>query len=161
VKRFPTGSFGRQRLQFFPAPFKAPLRTFAVLVFAWAGDRVVICDIEDRGWCIPSGRVEPDENSMEAARRESIEEAGVHLDCVQYIGCYHISERREVRWADCYAAKVAKVGEIEMAEESKGMKMVTIEELPNLYHLWNPLTEAVFNYSYEVVQRLSDPRCRG
>lgn len=159
MKRFPTGSFGRQRLQFFPAPFKAPLRTFAVLVFAWQDDRVVICDIEDRGWCIPSGRVEPDENSAEAARRESLEEAGIQLDRVQYIGCYHISERREVRWADCYAAKVQEVGEIGMTQESREMRLVTIEELPTLYHLWNPLTEAVFKYSYEVVQRLSDKRC--
>jgi len=159
VKRFPTGSYGRQRLQFFPAPFKAPLRTFAVLVFAWQEDRVVVCDIEDRGWSIPSGRVEANESSLDAAHRESHEEAGVSLDRVQYIGCYHISERREVRWADCFAAKVAGVGEIEMTQESHGMKLVTIEELPTLYHLWNPLTEAVFKYSYEVVQRLTDRRC--
>lgn len=159
MKRFPSGTFGRQRLQFFPAPFKAPLRTFAVLVFAWKEDRVVICDIEDRGWCIPSGRVEADENSIEAAHREAKEEGGVDLERVQYIGCYQISERREVRWADCYAAKVSNVGEISMKEESLGMKLVTVEELPAIYHLWNPLTEAVFNYSREVVKRLSDSRC--
>jgi 8-oxo-dGTP diphosphatase len=159
MKRFPSGTFGRQRLQFFPAPFKAPLRTFAVLVFAWQGDRVVICDIEDRGWCIPSGRVEADESSLEAARREAMEEGGVELERVQYIGCYHISERREVRWADCYAAKVKKIGEISMKEESLGMKLVKIEELPEIYHLWNPLTEAVFQHSFEIVQRLSDARC--
>jgi 8-oxo-dGTP diphosphatase len=159
MKRFPSGTFGRQRLQFFPAPFKAPLRTFAVLVFAWLDDQVVICDIEDRGWCIPSGRVEPDETSLEAAHREALEEGGVELERVQYIGCYQISERREVRWADCYAARVTNVGEISMKEESLGMRLVTIEELPGIYHLWNPLTEAVFRYSREVVLRLSDSRC--
>jgi 8-oxo-dGTP diphosphatase len=159
MRRFPSGTFGRQRLQFFPAPFKAPLRTFAVLVFAWQDDRVVICDIEDRGWCIPSGRVEADENSLQAAHREAQEEGGVELDRVQYIGCYQISERREVRWADCYAAKVANVGEISMKQESLGMKLVTVEELPAIYHLWNPLTEAVFHFSHEVVERLKDSRC--
>jgi 8-oxo-dGTP diphosphatase len=135
------------------------LRTFAVLVFAWQDDRVVICDIEDRGWCIPSGRVEADENSLQAAHREAQEEGGVELDRVQYIGCYQISERREVRWADCYAAKVANVGEISMKQESLGMKLVTVEELPAIYHLWNPLTEAVFHFSHEVVERLKDSRC--
>lgn len=159
MRRFPSGTFGRQRLQFFPAPFKAPLRTFAALVFAWKDDRVVICDIEDRGWCIPSGRVEPGETSYQAAHREAQEEAGVELDRLQYIGCYQISERREVRWADCYAAKVQSVGEISMKEESLGMKLVTIDELPAVYHLWNPLTEAVFQYSHEVVLRLNDHRC--
>lgn len=159
MRRFPSGTFGRQRLQFFPAPFKAPLRTFAVLVFAWQGDKVVICDIEDRGWCIPSGRVEPNETSLEAAHREALEEGGVELERVQYIGCYQISERREVRWADCYAARVTNVGEISMKEESLEMRLVTVEELPAIYHLWNPLTEAVFQYSRQVVERLSDSRC--
>jgi 8-oxo-dGTP diphosphatase len=159
MRRFPSGTFGRQRLQFFPAPFKAPLRTFAVLVFAWQEDRVVICDIEDRGWCIPSGRVEPDETALEAAHREAMEEGGVELERLQYIGCYQISERREVRWADCFAALVKNVGEISMKEESRGMKLVVIEELPAIYHMWNPLTEAVFQFSREVVLRLSDRRC--
>jgi 8-oxo-dGTP diphosphatase len=159
MKRFPSGSFGRQRLQFFPAPFKAPLRTFAVLVFAWQSGRVVICDIEDRGWCIPSGRVEPDETSLEAAHREAKEEGGIELEDVQYIGCYQISERREVRWMDCYAARVKAVGEISMKQESLGMRLVTVEELPAVYHLWNPLTEAVFHYSREVVRRFEDHRC--
>lgn len=160
MKRFPSGTFGRQRLQFFPAPFKAPLRTFAVLVFAWLEDRVVICDIEDRGWCIPSGRVEPEEDSLEAAHREAMEEGGVELERVQYIGCYQISERREVRWADCFAARVKNVGEISMKQESREMRLVALEELPALYHLWNPLTEAVFHHSREVVERLGDSRCR-
>ena len=159
MRRFPSGTFGRQRLTFFPAPFKAPLRTFAVLVFAWQGDQVVICDIEDRGWCIPSGRVEADEDAFGAAHREAKEEAGIELDRLQHIGCYQISERREVRCVDCFAAKVKTIGEISMKEESLGMKLVTIEELPAIYHLWNPLTEAVFHYSHEVVERLKDSRC--
>ena len=159
MRRFPSGTFGRQRLHFYPAPFRAPLRSFAVLVFAWHGDRVVICDIEDRGWCIPSGRIEANETSCEAAIRETREEAGVELDRVQYIGCYQISERSEVRWADCFAAKVTDIGEIAMKQESHGMKLVTIDELPEVYHLWTPLTEAVFHYSAEVVERLKDRRC--
>jgi 8-oxo-dGTP diphosphatase len=154
LKRFPTAQYGRQRLQFFPAPFRAPLRSFAALVFPWEDSRVLICDIEDRGWCIPSGRVEAGESSAEAAVREALEEGGAILEHVQYIGCYHISERREVRWADCYAAKVCRLVDIGMADESKGRKLVTLDELPDLYHIWNPLTEMVFRYSLEVVERL-------
>jgi 8-oxo-dGTP diphosphatase len=153
VKRFPSAQYGRQRLQFFPAPFHAPLRAFAVLVFAWQDDHVLICDIEDRGWCIPSGRVEAGESSLEAGHREAQEEGGAILEFMQYIGCYHISERREVRWADCYAARVSDLVEIGMAEESKGRKLVTMDELPNIYHVWNPLTEMVFRHSHDVVHR--------
>jgi 8-oxo-dGTP diphosphatase len=153
VKRYPTGTYGRQKLEFYPAPFRAPLRAFAGLVFAWQGDRVLVCDIDGRGWCIPSGRVEPYETSFEAVRREALEEGGALLECIQYLGCYRISEKREVRWADCFAARVHELVEITMQEESKGRKLVTPDELPGLYHLWNPLTEMLFDLSREVVER--------
>lgn len=158
MKKFPSGTYGRQRLQFFPAPFRAPLRSFAVLVFPWQGERVLICDIEGRGWSIPSGRVEANETSYEAGLREAVEEGGAVLADMQYIGCYHISERREIRWADCYAARVVELTEIGVPEESRGRKLVTLDELPDCYHLWNPLTEAVFHHSQEILQRLQIQR---
>lgn len=153
MKRFPTGQYGRQRLQFFPAPYRAPLRSFAGLVFPWEGNRVLVADICGRGWCIPSGRVEAYETSLDAVRREALEEAGAILKDLQYIGCYHISERREVRWADCYVARIDRLVEIGMQEESKGRNLVTMEELPAIYHLWNPLTMRVFEHSFEILQR--------
>jgi 8-oxo-dGTP diphosphatase len=153
VRKFPCGQYGRQRLQFFPAPFKAPLRAFAGLVFPWNGDRVLLANIEGRGWCIPSGRVEPNESSLEAVRREALEEAGAVLKDVQYIGCYMISERREMRWADCYAACVHELVEIGMKEESKGRRFATMDELPEIYHQWSELTRLVFEHSREIVHR--------
>jgi nucleoside triphosphatase YtkD len=153
LKKFPVGPYGRQKLQFYPAPFRAPLRAFAGLVFPWLEDKVLICDIEDRGWCIPSGRVEPDESSLEAVIREALEEGGVEIEDVQYIGCYQVSERQEIRWADVYAARIAKMVEITMTEESLGRKLVTMEELPDIYHLWTPLTAMVFEHAREIVTR--------
>ena|SRR5579885_3662282 len=153
MKRYPSGTYGRQRLEFYPAPFRAPLRAFAGLVFAWQDDKVLVCDIDGRGWCIPSGRVEPQESSLEAVRREALEEGGAELECIQYIGCYRISEKREVRWADCYAARIHALGEITRQDESRGRKLCSREELPPIYHLWNPLTEMLFDLSYEVVCR--------
>ncbi len=158
MRRFPSGEYGRQRLQFFPAPFRAPLRAFASLVFPWHEGRVLLCNIEDRGWCIPSGRVEPEEDSVQAGRREAQEEAGVQLDCMLYIGCYRIAERSDVRWADCYTAMVSHFGEITMREESLGVKLVDVCELPEIYHLWNPLTEMVFQHAREIATRFDRQR---
>ncbi len=153
MKKFPTGEYGRHRLEFFPAPRRAPLRAFAALVFPWIENRVVICDIADRGWCIPSGRVEPDETSCDAVHREAMEEAGIRLGSVQYIGCYRMSDKSEVRWADCFTARVSCVKEISMPEESLGRRFVSVAELPEIYHLWNELTERVFAHAYEVLIR--------
>ncbi len=115
--------------------------------------KVLICDIEDRGWCIPSGRVEPNETSLEAVIREALEEGGAEIEQVQYIGCYQISERQEVRWADVYVARVCRLVDITMTEESLGRKLVTMEELPTIYHLWTPLTEMVFQHALEIIER--------
>jgi 8-oxo-dGTP diphosphatase len=153
IKRFPSGQYGRQILRFHAAPFRAPLRAFAGLVFPWLGDQVLVCDIDGRGWCIPSGRVEPEETSLEAVRREALEEAGAILCDLDYIGCYRISERSEVRWADCYVARVRQLVEVGMPEESKGVRLVSLDELPSIYHVWNPLTRMVFEHSREVVLR--------
>lgn len=156
MKRFVEGKYGRQTLRFYPAPFRAPLRSFAVLVFAWREEEVLVCDITGRGWCVPSGRVEPDESSSEAGLREAVEEGGAVLDNVQYIGCYEIRDRNEVRWADCYTGNVVELGEITVKEESNGRKLVTLDQLPDLYHLWNELTAQVFQHAHEVCTRANE-----
>ena len=154
MRRYSTGAYGRQKLEFFPAPFRAPLRSFAALVFPWLEDRILLCDIEDRGWCIPSGRVEPNESSREAALREAHEEAGALLGNLQYIGCYRITDRSDIRWADVYVARVLELVEMDRNFESRGRRLVHPDELPAIYHLWTPLTEEIFQLSREVYCRL-------
>lgn len=153
MKTFPCGKYGKETMRFYPAPFKAPLRAFAALVFPWQGDEVLLCDIAGRGWCVPSGRVEPEETSIDAGAREAREEAGAVLSDIQYIGCYQISERSAIRWADCFTARVSSLEEILTANESKGRKFVGMSELPSIYHLWNDLTDRVFKHSFEVLKR--------
>jgi 8-oxo-dGTP diphosphatase len=155
VKNFPTGKYGRQTLRFYPAPFRAPLRAFAVLLFAWREDKVLICDIADRGWTVPSGRVEPSEDSREAVLREALEEGGAVLRFAHYMGCYQILERKEVRWADCYAGEIEQLVGISIPDESRDRRLVRLEELPDVYHVWNELTERVFVHSKDMVARSS------
>ena len=139
---------------FHAAPYRAPLRAFAALVFCWHEEKVLLCDIEDRGWCIPSGRVEPFEEPLEAARREAVEEAGAILRDIQYLGCYRVTERRELRWLDVFVAEVDSLCEIQCPEESRGRQLVTTDQLPEIYYNWSPLIAEVFEYSQEVMKRL-------
>ena len=136
-----------------PAPFRAPLRAFAALVFPWQDEKVLIVNIEDRGWCIPSGRLEPEETSLDAIIREAKEEAGATLSEIHYIGCYRVTQRSEVRWVDVFASHIESLGEIDPNFESMGRQFLTMEELPEVYHLWNPLTEQVFLHSKDVLDR--------
>lgn len=90
---------------------------------------------------------------MEAAVREAKEEAGALLKEVHYIGCYRVTHKDEVRWVDVYAANVEGLCDLDPAFESIGRKYVKVEELPEIYHLWNPLTELVFKHSRSVLDR--------
>src|SRR5258708_10679652 len=48
----------------------------AVVVFAWFEGGFVLANIVGRGWCTPSGRVEPGETLPQTAIRETREETG-------------------------------------------------------------------------------------
>lgn len=115
---------------------------------------MIVCDIQNRGWCIPSGRVEPGEDSLTAIRREALEEAGIEVLDLQYIGCYRIEDRGEIRWGDCFAGRVCRLGAIGIPEESLGRKAVAMSELPEMYHFWNDLAQNVFEHSKAIVDRL-------
>lgn len=140
-------------MEFFPAPYRAPIHSFAALVFPFQNDQVVLANICDRGWCIPSGRVEAGESSEQAAIREAQEEAGVAIQSLTYIGCYRLSEKNEVRWADVFVAEVVGIGEITAPQESLGRKIIPRLDLPAEYYSWDPLIEAVFNHAWQIITR--------
>lgn len=151
--RFPTGKWGNKQLTFHPAPMRPPFRPFAALVFAWQDEKALICKIPRRGWCIPSGRVEPFESGAEAARREALEEGGALLDEIRYIGCYQIADKRNSLWAEAFTASISEFIDIPPESESEERRLVTPAELPDCYHFWDPLTQAVFEYSKGVFER--------
>ena len=151
--RFPAGKWGTRQMTFHPAPSRPPFRPFAAMVFAWDDGKALICNIPGRGWCIPSGRVEPNEEGIAAAEREAYEEGGVRLEELRYMGCYQIADRNTTLWAEAYTAKIAEFVDIPDFSESTERKMVSPEELPDVYHMWDALTLAVFNYSRTVFER--------
>lgn len=114
---------------------------------------MLLANIRSRGWCIPSGRVEADETGLEAAKREAKEETGAEVCDVRYIGCYRMTEGRSTQWAELFVANVSSVGEITASAESAESRFFKFEELPDVYHFWNPLMKKLFAYSFEVLSR--------
>ena len=151
--KFPCGRWGRRQMIFHPAPARAPYRPFAAMVFVWEGDKTLLCRIPGRGWCIPSGRVEGTETSDMAARREALEEGGVIVDDLRYIGCYQIQDRNGVVYAEAFTAKAK--GFVDIPEESESCARLLVErsDLPCCYHCWDSLAEAVFDHARDVVYR--------
>ncbi len=153
MRKFPTGKWLDNRLEFVAAPCRPPFRPFAAMIFLWKDEKALLCNICDRGWTIPSGRVEAGEEGINAALREAHEEAGATARNVRYLGCYRISDPRNVRWAEVYVGEVDRLSPIPVESESNGRQLVSREDLPTVYHAWSDLFECMFDYSLEVLKR--------
>lgn len=124
----------------------------AVLVMVLHEGRVLLAEIAGRGWCIPSGRLEPGETAEEAARREVYEETGAVIGALHRIGCYSFADGR---CALLFRASLHSWGARPADSESCGVRWASLEELPELYYHWSPLMEAVFRYAIETAKAVA------
>ena len=120
----------------------------AVVVFAWFEGGFVLANIAGRGWCTPSGRVEPGEELVETAIRETREETGAEIDNVQMIGRYAFTrDGGETLIVPAFLGHVRSGDDIPVGSESLGSKLVVRSELPVIYFRWDELLERVFEYA--------------
>ena len=144
-------------------PEESQGKLWAVLAIVYYGDKVVLADIEGRGWCIPSGKIEAGETLDAAVEREVYEETGVRLDGERrrLIGCYRLTPRSgspiigggggrsadPERWCPVFIAEALGFEDIPAGSESRGIFLASIEDLADLYYTWDDLMAAVFDYA--------------
>lgn len=129
---------------------------WAVLAFVFYGDTVVLADIAGRGWCIPSGHIEPGETIEAACEREAFEETGARLrpGRRRLIGCYRLIARSGVRagqprWCPVFVAEALGFEPIPPGSESRGRFLAAVEDVADMYFLWDSLLDAVFAYAID------------
>lgn len=156
---FPTVSWHDRQVTFRPRrTWRGIQPLYAVLLFAFFGDRVVLCDIEGRGWSIPSGHLQQGETPEEAIRREAQEEAGIILDKIQPLGVYVLREADGSQWyAPVFVGEVAHFTTIPDSSESHGVLLIPPEDVQEVYHLWDPLIAEVFRYALTQYQERFRP----
>ncbi len=146
---FPEVQWGDEKVVFHPTPPPPTPRPFAALVFPFYGDRLVLANIVGRGWCIPSGRIEPGEEADQAVRREAHEEAGIAIGLPVLLGHYRLqAPDRPARISVAYIADVQSWGTFVPTAESEGRQLVGWEELAEAYCAWDPLLSAVFERAW-------------
>jgi 8-oxo-dGTP diphosphatase len=150
--QFPTVVWGDYRVTF--RPWSECARTNGVcraaLVFAFHKGRVVLAEIPGRGWCVPSGRLEPGESADAAGRREAWEEAGLSLGTLYALGdtVFQSSDGMDPVVAANYVAEVKRFDPIPPMSESLGIRLASREELSTCYYLWDKLMESIFDYAW-------------
>ena len=146
----PSVRWGNETVEFQLAKTVGESPAFAALVFAFYGDRVLLCDIAGRGWCVPSGRLESGESAEAGARRETLEEAGVELGRLLPLGHFRFtSDQGDTRLATAFVADVVGWVDFDGTDESRGRQWVAWEDLAETYYAWDPLLAAVFETAWE------------
>lgn len=129
----------------------------AVLLFPFYGDRVVLADNVERGWCIPAGGVEPGESPEHAMHREAMEEAGLTIGRMACIGWYVLSNPAiagDRRVCPTFIGEVQHIGDWTDREEVRAVQMVNIEDVADQYYRWDTLMAQVFSYADQMRKRL-------
>ena len=153
ISAFPTLLWGDKRATFLPAEASFPSNAslYAVLVFAMQEGRFVVADIPRRGWCVPGGRPETGETLEQTARREAREETGAVLGPLRILGHFLLTETatQEQQIVPAFVAEVLQTESLPPDTEARGVRLLSLEELPHYYYLWDALTAAVFTYAAE------------
>lgn len=110
-------------------PFEAWL--FAVVIVRKA-DKFLLVHERDRRWYLPAGRVEPGESFAAAARRETLEEAGVPIRLTGVLRVEPTPSAHSLRLRVVFVAEPADDTPPKQLpdEESLGAAWVTLDELP-------------------------------
>jgi len=106
------------------------LKQFAtVVILDEEGNHAVLILREDfHIWGLPGGGLEADETPEQAAIREAREETGYEVTIDRYIGKYHRSQFRDIRYV--YRGHVTGGHALESGPETLAVKWFSVDELP-------------------------------
>ncbi|MGC8668385.1 MAG: NUDIX domain-containing protein [Chthonomonadales bacterium] len=120
----------------------------AVVVFARHSEGFVLAEIPGRGWCTPSGHINPGETDLDAARRETREEIGAELEDLRPIGHFILQDGSGGRSdAPAFVGRVSAFGHLPPGSEARGVRVVALCDLPRVYYRWDELLERVFAFA--------------
>jgi 8-oxo-dGTP pyrophosphatase MutT (NUDIX family) len=133
-----------------------PEQIGAVVVFVRCEGEFVLGKVP-RGWCTPSGRLEPGEAPLEAAVREVQEEIGATLENPRLIGRYLLKRRDgTTRIVPTYVGTTRAYGNIPPGSESQGAQRFSRAQIPAVYWHWDDLLERMFEYAERELDRQTD-----
>ena len=154
---FPVRQWGEYQVSFFSEPAPLEAVKYAVIVFTWINNKWLVADIPDRGWCVPSGRMEPGETPEETAHREAHEETGAILRDLSPIGHYlFVDQSGASRVMPTFVSLVESIGPIPEGSESLGIRLLAPGELAANYWKWDDLLTEMFIFAENIARKLEN-----
>lgn len=106
-------------------------------VLAFQEDALLLTNLNERGWDIPGGHIEPGETPMEAMRRELYEETGALIESPHVLGyelirLYNKSENYKYPYPESYmvfySARIIRLDDFQNTYETNGRGLFKPEE---------------------------------
>lgn len=126
--------------------------------FCFCGGKVLVCEIEGRGWSIPGGHLEAGETPADCMAREIREEACAEVERSVLAGFLVADHSINAKYAGRYPARsglavfAVSLGELKpyvRSNDAQSRQLVELDALPKVHHQW----DAVLGEAYEEARR--------
>ncbi|WP_339194712.1 NUDIX domain-containing protein [Solibacillus sp. FSL R5-0449] len=123
--------------------------------FCFREDRLLLVDLNDRGWDFPGGHIEPEETPEECFKREALEEGYIEGEC-KLLGYIIVDHTENPNWEESspypkvgyqvfYKMDIKKLLPFEGRHESSQRIFINPKEISNYYSKWNILYQEIMD----------------
>ena len=123
--------------------------------FCFREEKLLMVDLDDRGWDFPGGHIELGETAEACFKREAMEEGYVEGDCI-LLGVLEVNHNENPLWNDqspypkigyqvFYRMDITKLHSFEAAFESTRRKFIHPEDVSNYYIGWHAAYERILS----------------
>ncbi|MCR2821821.1 NUDIX hydrolase [Lederbergia panacisoli] len=121
--------------------------------FCFYNSKLLMIDLNDRGWDFPGGHIEVEETPEECFKREAMEEGYVEGDC-HFLGYIEVNHQENINWNDSspypevgyqvfYRMDIQKLHPFAGEYESSKRIFIAPNKVPEYYDGWNGVHEGI------------------